>query len=59
MQDGETHKRELNGLLEAMDEYQLDSGPIITDHEETVIVIPGKTVTILPAWKWLLENKYK
>ena len=58
MQDGETHKRELNGLLEAMEEYQLITGLIITDHEEKEIDIPGKTITIVPAWKWLLEKKY-
>ena len=57
MQDGETHMRELNGLLEAMEEYQLNTGLIITDHEEKEIDIPGKTITIVPAWKWLLDNK--
>lgn len=48
-------KREINGLLEAMNAYNLQTGLIITDDTEEEITDDNKKITILPAWKWLLE----
>jgi len=48
-------KREINGLLEALNTYNLPSGLIITDDTEEEIIIEDKTIQIMPAWKWLLE----
>lgn len=52
-----TGEREFAGLLEAMEEFKLKSGLIITESQEDEKIIDGKKITIVPAWKWLLENK--
>lgn len=53
---GKVRKREIDGLLEAMNAYNLQSGLIITDSTEEEIMNDGKKITILPAWKWLLGD---
>ncbi len=59
--DMETKEREVNGLLEAIQCYNLQEGWILTDNEESVEVITiesGKEVTIkvMPIWKWMLQK---
>ncbi|MFT4203867.1 MAG: ATP-binding protein [Chitinophagaceae bacterium] len=49
-----TKKREIEGLLDALNTYNLQSGLIITDDTEDEFVIENKTIKIIPAWKWLL-----
>ena len=52
----ETRNRELNGLVEALHYFGCDEGFLLTrEHEETV-THDGKTITILPLWKWLLTS---
>ncbi len=53
MEQPETRSREINGLLEAMKQYQLQTGIIITDDEEENLNINELTIQIVPAWKWL------
>jgi len=48
-------EREYKGLLAAMATYKLLEGLIITDEEEFTDVVDGKTIKVIPAWKWLLE----
>lgn len=48
-------KREIGGLLEAMEKFKLKKGLIVTEDQEEVRKINGKTIEIVPAWKWLLE----
>jgi len=43
------------GLLEAMDEFNLSVGMIITDDVETVEMHGDKSVRFVALWKWLLE----
>ena len=47
-------KRELNGIKEAIQEYKLDTGLIITSNQKETIRIENKTIEIIPAWEWLL-----
>ncbi|MFQ5674274.1 MAG: ATP-binding protein [bacterium] len=47
--------REINGLLEAMNRFNLDSGLILTEAQEETLEINGKMVQIKPAWKWMIE----
>ncbi len=54
LENGSTRKRELDGLLEAMYEYKLQTGFIITEDEEETIAENELTIRVLPAWKWLL-----
>ena len=59
LDEPETLKRELRGLLDAMQEYKLSEGFIITeDHEET-IKENGSTVHVVPAWKYLLAEEFE
>mgnify|MGYP002639673459 CR=1 FL=1 len=50
----QTRQRELEGLLDALLFYNLDTGLILTEDEEEELFIKGKKVNILPVWKWLL-----
>lgn len=49
----ETRERELRGIQDAMNVYQLSEGTIVTNTHEEEIEYKGKTIHILPAWKWL------
>ena len=51
-----TKKREADGLIEAMKEYKLKEGLILTLDKEEGIVVEDKKITIKPVWKWLLEK---
>lgn len=51
-------ERELNGLKEAMQTYQLTKGLIITSTEPEPRLRPDHPdIQVVPAWKWLLEMK--
>lgn len=54
----ETKEREMSGLLDAMEAYQLDEGLIITydtaGQEEIEVKSKNYKVTIIPIWSWLL-----
>lgn len=56
--NAETKKREISGLLEAMDMYDLNEGFILTESETAVEEVEynhqSKTIKIIPIWQWLL-----
>ena len=52
-------KREIEGLLSAMKEFNLKQGLILTIEEENEIKIENKNIIIKPIWKWLLEGHEK
>ena len=56
MPNEKTRKREIDGLLDAINTYKLQSGLIITDDAEEEIIENDKKITIIPAWKWLIAN---
>jgi len=56
--DAKTRKRELSGLLEAMDTHDLEEGLILTEDEEERVEENGRKIDILPVWKWLLTHDY-
>ena len=49
-----TRSREINGLIEAMQQYDLNNASLITEDEEEVIMLNGLTIQVIPVWKWLL-----
>lgn len=51
-----TRKREVRGLVEAMEEFDMSEGLILTDDEEGVIKEGNKVINIKPAYKWVLEQ---
>ncbi len=50
----ENKNREINGLLEAMKEFKLNQGLILTYDQEDEL--EKKKIILKPVWKWLLEN---
>ena len=57
MSDENTREREIGGILEASTATGCANLLIITKDEETVIVRESKQISVVPAWKWLLQNK--
>lgn len=53
----DTREREIKALRAAMEELRLSTGFIITEDEEEVMGVAGKTIIVKPAWKWLLEKE--
>ena len=46
---------EFEGLYDAMDQYGLNEGLILTYSQEEEKEYKGKKIIIKPVWKWLLE----
>jgi len=51
-----TKKREIEGLLSAMDDFNIKKGLILTEDYEKIEKYNQKEIKYLPIWKWLLEN---
>lgn len=47
-----TRKREVNALLKALDETGLTTGTIVTYEDEEEISVGGKTINVVPAYKY-------
>ncbi|MGK0209333.1 MAG: putative AAA+ superfamily ATPase [Patescibacteria group bacterium] len=52
----DNRKREIDGLLEAMNEHSLSEGTIITMDQEEEIRIDGKKILLRPVVAWLLDK---
>jgi uncharacterized protein len=50
-------EREIEGLKEALTEFKLTEGKLLTYNQEDVIKTNDFTINILPVWKWLLNQK--
>lgn len=48
--------REMKGLVEAMNEFNIGKGMIITFDQEDRLEKDGTTIDVLPAWKFLAER---
>ena len=57
MNDEKIRKREIDGLMEAMNAYGLAEGYILTMEEKEELEIDGKQVHVLPTWEWMLREK--
>lgn len=49
-------EREIKGLLEAMSEFKLKRGLILTYNQDDEFLIEEKKIIVKPVWKWLLES---
>ncbi len=60
LKNKETRQREINGLLEAMNAYDLQEGLIITEdekeHIEEIYQSKHFKIEVIPCWQWLLKN---
>ncbi|WP_342306422.1 ATP-binding protein [Methanolobus sp. ZRKC5] len=55
LENPDTRKREIEGLLEALKAYKLKEGLILTDDSEDEIKMNGRKIIVTPIWKWMLE----
>ena len=44
--------REIGGLIEALDAFDLSEGWIITSDQQDALKINGKDIKVIPAWRW-------
>lgn len=51
-----TKKREVDGLIESLKEYNLKEGLILTLDKEEEFTSGDKKMIVKPVWKWLLEE---
>lgn len=54
--NADNEKREIKGLLSAMEEFNLKKGYIITKDQEELRVVNNKEIRIIPAYKWLIDE---
>lgn len=47
--------REIEGLIEAMEFFNLGVGTILTLNQEDYFNISGKEIKVIPVWKWVLS----
>ncbi len=52
----ENQKREINGLLEAVEEFNLSKGYLIVYESDIKPDLIPDNITIIPIWHWLLEQ---
>ena len=50
-------EREIKGLIEAMQEFKLNRGLILTYDQEEKISVKNKKIRVLPVWQWLLNKE--
>ncbi|MBN2008257.1 ATP-binding protein [candidate division KSB1 bacterium] len=53
----ENRSREVNGLLEALQAFDISNGIILTYDQMDELSINNKTISIKPAWHWLLRER--
>lgn len=53
LEDKETQSREINALLECLHTLELPSGKILTLSLEDVLLKEGKTIHLIPLYRWL------
>jgi predicted AAA+ superfamily ATPase len=52
----ETKRREVRGLTEAMNEYNLEQGLILTNDYSEIINLNSAVIEIMPVWRWMLTR---
>jgi uncharacterized protein len=52
----ENKNREINGLIEAIEAFDLAEGLILTINQQDTLKLSGKTINIIPAWRWSEEH---
>ncbi len=48
--------REIDGLIEALNKFNLKKGLILTYNQEDKLVYGNKKIQVMPIWKWLTKN---
>ena len=56
MADLKTREREISGIKEAMETFNLTDGYVLTMEEKETITAACGTINVLPVWEWLLQG---
>jgi hypothetical protein len=56
IKDESTKQREIKGLFEAMNYFNLNISYLITKDEDTTLEIENKKIVVKPLYKWLIED---
>lgn len=56
MADPVTKKREIEGICEALSQYKLKQGLILTEDEHDSLKVKSLVIKVLPLWYWLLTQ---
>lgn len=56
LNDEATRRREIRGLIQALERFHLAEGYIITLDEDEELEVKGKKIIVRPCWKWLLTG---
>ncbi len=51
-------ERELRGLAEAMNDFNISAGLILTYNQEAKLTYENRRISVVPAWKWLLTTDH-
>jgi hypothetical protein len=57
MSSESTRKREVRALQEAMTEHHFDSAVVVTLWDHETIEVEQGSIRVVPAWRWLLEDR--
>jgi len=57
LKEYDVRQREIKGLLEAMEKYNLKEGVILTEDEYEEFEETGRKIKVMPAWYWALGLK--
>jgi len=49
-------EREISGMLDALNNFDLEKGLMLTEDSHDTIRKDGKTIEVKPVWYWLLEQ---
>lgn len=49
--------REIQGMMEALAEFHVDSGTILTKNYHDTKKIEGKTIRFVPIWAWMISSE--
>lgn len=55
--DTKTREREIKGLAEAMAQYKLTQGVILTEDDYEELKVREGEIIVMPLWYWLLKDK--
>ena len=48
-------EREINGLLEALDTFNLITGLILTFNQDDSLIVGDKSILVKPTWRWMID----
>jgi len=54
--DETTRQREIRGLIQALKQFDLSEGTIVTLDEEKEMDVEGRKIIVRPSWKWLVTQ---